>query len=104
MKFTTKLLRKVLNISKWTTIFSLCIISVFVIQGAWQKYYSGATSLSRFEKDLTIRESPTMILSFWPLKFTNYSNDIPYQTHVQFEINKDFNGMYYVPLLKIHEF
>ena len=93
MKFTTKLLQKVIKISKWATIFSLCIISVSVIQGAWQKYYSGATSLSRFEKDLTIRESPTMILSFWPLKFTNYSNDVPYQTRVQFEINQDFNGM-----------
>ena len=69
----------------------LTLVAILISKEVWDQYKSKATSFKQTEKEITAEESVTVVLSFWPLKNTNYSADVPYQAREQWQLNSDFN-------------
>ena len=68
----------------------LAIIAIYLSEEIWVQYISKDTSFSESETKVTRTDSPTFVFGFWPLKKTNYSEEIPYMAYEQLELGKDF--------------
>jgi len=83
----TQGLFKLLNIC----IFSiLTALAIYFSEEILVQYTAKDTSFSQSEIKVTEKDSPTFVFGFWPLKVTNYSENVPYMAYQQFELGKDF--------------
>ena len=69
----------------------LAVVSILISKEVIEQFQSKATSFKQYEEEITENESITVVISFWPLKSTNYSADVPYQVREQWQLNTDFN-------------
>ena len=69
----------------------LTVVSILISKEVWEQYQTKATSFKQSEQDITENESVTVVVSLWPLKNTNYSDEVPYQAREQWQLNSDFN-------------
>ena len=67
------------------------MVSILISKEVFEQYQSKATSFKQYEEEITKNESITVVISFWPLKSTNYSAEVPYQVREQWQLNSDFN-------------
>ena len=54
------------------------------------QYAAKDTGFSQSETNVEEDDSPTLVFGFWPLKETNYSEEVPYMAYEQLELGKDF--------------
>ena len=93
MNFTKKVDLSCKIVQAILTIVFLAI-SITISKEVWQQYASKATSFKQSEADITELESVTVVFGFWPLKNSNYPEDVPHQSHDQWILDKDFTVSY----------
>ena len=69
---------KVLNISIFII---LTVLAVYLSDEILVQYAAKDTSFSQSEIQVTEEDSPTVVFGFWPLKETNYSEEVPYMAY-----------------------
>ena len=82
MNFTKKVDLSCKIVQATLTIVFLAI-SITISKEVWEQYASKATSFKQSEADITELESVTVVFGFWPLKNSNYPEDVPHQSHDQ---------------------
>ena len=93
MNFTKKVDISCKIVQATLTIVFLAI-SITISKEVWEQYASKATSFKQSEADITKLESVTVVFGFWPLKNSDYSEDVPHQTYDQWMLDKDFTVSY----------
>ena len=78
---------KVLNIIIYVILTALAI---YLSEEILVQYAAKDTGFSQSETVVEEDDSPTLVFGFWPLKETNYSEDVPYMAYEQLELGKDF--------------
>ena len=81
----------VCHLFKFIITIILTVVSILISKEVWEQYQTKATSFKHSEQDITENESVTVVVSLWPLKNTNYSDEVPYQAREQWQLNSDFN-------------
>ena len=69
---------KVLNICIFII---LTVLAVYLSDEILVQYAAKDTSFSQSEIQVTEEDSPTVVFGFWPLKETNYSEEVPYMAY-----------------------
>ena len=83
-------------ISAFLKVFNIIIViiltglAVYLSKNILVQYAAKDTSFSQSEIQVTEQDSPTIVFGFWPLKETNYSEEVPYMAYEQLELGKDF--------------
>ena len=83
-------------ISAFLKVFNIIIViiltglAVYLSKNIFVEYAAKDTSFSQSEIPVTEQDSPTIVFGFWPLKETNYTEEVPYMAYEQFELGKDF--------------
>ena len=91
---STKVISAIFQISQIILTIVLSALSILLSKEVWEKYTLKATSFSKSNVPITSSDSATIMFGFWPLKNTNYSKEVPYQSYDQWELGKDFNITY----------
>ena len=78
---------KVLHV---TITIILTILAIYLSEEIWVQYAAKDTSFSQSEIKVEESDSPSLVFGFWPLKETNYPEEVPYMAYEQLELRKDF--------------
>ena len=68
----------------------LTLLAIYLSEEIWVQYAAKDTSFSQSEIKVEEADSPTLVFGFWPLKETNYPDEVPYMAYEQLELGKDF--------------
>ena len=68
----------------------LTLLAIYLSEEIWVQYAAKDTSFSQSEVKVKEADSPTLVFGFWPLKETNYPDEVPYMAYEQLELGKDF--------------
>ena len=83
-------------ISAFLKVFNIIVVIiltglvVYLSKNILVQYAAKDTSFSQSEIPVTEQDSPTIVFGFWPLKETNYSEEVPYMAYDQLELGRDF--------------
>ena len=64
----------------------LTLLAIYLSEEIWVQYAAKDTSFSQSEVKIKEADSPTLVFGFWPLKETNYPEEVPYMAYEQLEL------------------